>query len=252
MRLDQALVARGLAESRARAQALIREGLAARNGEICRKPAQDVVETDELSLTEAAPRWVSRGAFKLLKALEEFGFSPEGRVVYDLGASTGGFTEVCLSRGARRVYALDVGHGQLHPKLAADPRVSAREGFNVRAMGPEDPPEAPEALVADLSFISLTKALGPALARAAPGAWLAALVKPQFELGPGRVGKGGIVKDEAAGEEACALIDDFLTAQGWRVIGQTESPILGGDGNREMLLGAVKAGAGPAPQGGAA
>ena len=240
MRLDQALVARGLAESRARAQALIREGLAARTGDICRKPAQEVADGDELSLAEAAPHWVSRGAFKLLKALEAFEFSPEGRVIYDLGASTGGFTEVCLTRGAKRVYALDVGHGQLHPRLAADQRVSAREGFNVRAMGPEDPSEAPEALVADLSFIALTKALGPALERAAPGAWLAALVKPQFELGPGRVGKGGIVKDDAAGEEACALVGDFLKAQGWRVIGQTESPILGGDGNREMLLGAVK------------
>ncbi len=240
MRLDQALVARGLAESRARAQALIREGLARLNGAPVRKAAQEVSETDELAVEAGGLAWVSRGALKLLAALEGFGFSPEGRTAYDLGASTGGFTEVLLSRGARRVYALDVGHGQLHPRIAADPRVSPREGFNVREMGPEDPPEDPEALVADLSFISLTKALGPALARARPGAWLAALVKPQFELGPGRVGKGGIVKEEEAGEEALALAAAFLEAGGWRVVGRMESPILGGDGNREMLLGAVK------------
>lgn len=240
MRLDQALVARGLAQSRARAQALIREGLVRRGGEPALKAAQEVSEADDLTLAEGGLVWVSRGALKLIAALEAFGFSPEGRIVYDLGASTGGFTEVLLSRGARRVYALDVGHGQLHPKIAADPRVSAREGFNVRAMGPQDPPEDPEAIVADLSFIALTKALGPALGRAKPGAWLAALVKPQFELGPGRVGKGGIVKDEAAGDEALALAGGFLEAEGWRLAGSAESPILGGDGNREMLIGARK------------
>lgn len=240
MRLDQALVARGLAESRARAQALIREGLARRNGAPALKAAAEVSDEDDLTLAEGGLAWVSRGALKLIGALEAFGFSPEGRVVYDLGASTGGFTEVCLSRGAKRVYALDVGHGQLHPKIAADPRVSAREGFNVREMGPGDPSEDPEAIVADLSFISLTKALGPALKRAKAGAWLAALVKPQFELGPGRVGKGGIVRDEAAGEEALALVAAFLEAEGWRVAGRAESPIPGGDGNREMLIGAVR------------
>ncbi|MDD2869046.1 TlyA family RNA methyltransferase [Neomegalonema sp.] len=240
MRLDQALVARGLAESRARAQALIRDGLARLNGAPVRKAAQEVSESDDLAVEAGGLVWVSRGALKLLAALDGFGFSPEGRTIYDLGASTGGFTEVLLGRGARRVWALDVGHGQLHPRIAADPRVSAREGFNVREMGPEDPPEDPEALTADLSFISLTKALGPALGRARPGAWLAALVKPQFELGPGRVGKGGILKEEAAGEEALALVAEFLEAEGWRVVGTMESPIPGGDGNRERLLGAVK------------
>jgi len=164
----------------------------------------------------------------------------EGRVALDVGASTGGFTEVCLARGATRVYAVDVGRGQLHPKLAGDPRVVSLEGLDARALSPALAPEPPGLIVSDVSFIGLAKALPEALALAAPGAELVALVKPQFEVGPERVGKGGVVKDEAARREALEGVVRFLEAIGWRVLGARESPIVGGDGNREFLLWASK------------
>jgi 23S rRNA (cytidine1920-2'-O)/16S rRNA (cytidine1409-2'-O)-methyltransferase len=187
---------------------------------------------------EAAPAhpWVGRGALKLVHALDLWPIAVEGRVVLDVGASTGGFTEVCLARGARRVYAVDVGRGQLHPRLAADPRVVGLEGVDARHLTAELVPERPGLVVSDVSFIGLAKALPAALARAAPGADLVALVKPQFEVGPAKVGKGGLVTDEAARTQAVRDVRAFLEAAGWPVRGEAESPILGGDGNREVLL----------------
>ncbi len=239
LRLDQALVARGLAPSRARAQGLIAAGAVTVDGVLAEKASQKVAARAVLSLTGDPLPWVSRGALKLAHALEVFGLSPAGAVALDLGASTGGFTEVLLEAGAAEVWAVDVGHGQLAPKLAADPRVRAIEGLNARDLTREHVPP-PDWLVADLSFISLTKALPPALGLARPGAVLVALVKPQFEVGPERVSKGGIVRDVAAIADARALVRGFLEGEGWRVLGETESPITGGDGNAEFLIAARK------------
>jgi 23S rRNA (cytidine1920-2'-O)/16S rRNA (cytidine1409-2'-O)-methyltransferase len=164
----------------------------------------------------------------------------EGRVVLDVGASTGGFTEVALSRGAARVYAVDVGRGQLHPRLAVDPRVVSLEGVDARALTTSRIPQSPDLVVTDVSFIGLAKALPAALALAAPDADLIALVKPQFEVGPERVGKGGLVKEEAARADALAGVAAFLAASGWEVQANADSPITGGDGNLEHLLWAKK------------
>jgi 23S rRNA (cytidine1920-2'-O)/16S rRNA (cytidine1409-2'-O)-methyltransferase len=172
-----------------------------------------------------------------------FGLDPAGAVALDLGASTGGFTEVLLEAGAREVWAIDVGHGQLHPRLRGEPRVHLREGLNVRALSAADVPP-PDWIVADLSFVSLTKALPPALSLARPGATLVALVKPQFEVGRAAVGKGGIVRDPAAQARACSAVRDFLEASGWRALGETRSPVAGGDGNAEFLI-AARAQGGP-------
>jgi 23S rRNA (cytidine1920-2'-O)/16S rRNA (cytidine1409-2'-O)-methyltransferase len=185
--------------------------------------------------------YVSRGALKLAAALDRFDLSPAGLTCIDVGASTGGFTEILVERGARAVYAVDVGHDQLHPKLAADPRVILLEGVNARDLGQTHVPEQVEAVAADVSFIGLKLVLPAALKLAHQGAWLVALVKPQFEAGVGKVGKGGIVKDKSVQEEALQNIVDWLGAQsGWSVIGTMESPIAGGDGNREFLLAAKK------------
>lgn len=180
--------------------------------------------------------WVGRGALKLLHALDHFGLKPHGRAL-DIGASTGGFTEVLLARGAAHVMALDVGHGQLAPALRADPRVTVLEGVNARALPPLDPPDW---ITTDVSFISLRLALPPALRLARPGAHLVALVKPQFEAGRDHVGKGGIVRDPAIRAHVCDDIAAFLGAEGWRVLGLADSPIPGGDGNREFLIAACK------------
>ncbi len=236
MRLDRALVAAGLAESRAKAQALIAAGVVTVAGRVATKPAAEVVADAALAVTEDPCPWVSRAALKLLHALDHFGLAPEGTAL-DLGASTGGFTEVLLARGASHVHAVDVGHGQLAPRLATDPRVTLHEGVNARAL-PEGLAPAVDWITADLSFISLTLALPPALGRARRGGVLVALVKPQFEVGRGAVGKGGIVRDKAAQEAACARVEAWLTGQGWRRLGRVESPVLGGDGNREFLLAA--------------
>jgi 23S rRNA (cytidine1920-2'-O)/16S rRNA (cytidine1409-2'-O)-methyltransferase len=218
---------------------LIAAGAVVVDGVRTAKASQRVAEDAALSLTGDPLPWVSRGALKLRHALEVFGLSPAGAVALDLGASTGGFTEVLLEAGAAEVWAVDVGHGQLAPKITADPRVRSMEGLNARDLtGKHVPP--PDFVVADLSFISLTKALPPALALARPGAVLVALVKPQFEVGPERVGKGGIVRDAAAIADARALVRRFLEDSGWRVLGETESPIAGGDGNAEFLIAARK------------
>ena len=191
-------------------------------------------------VTPAHP-WVGRGALKLEHALVTWPIQVEGRVVLDVGASTGGFTEVCLAAGAARVYAVDVGRGQLHASLTGDPRVVILEGVDARNLTATEVPESPQLVVCDVSFIGLAKALPAALALAAQGADLVALVKPQFEVGPERVGKGGLVRDAAARATALADVKAFLEAVGWAIVGQTDSPIEGGDGNREYLLWATKA-----------
>lgn len=239
MRLDQALVAAGLAPSRARAQALIAAGAVTVDGRVAAKPAMAVGDGSALEVDATALPWVSRAALKLVAGLDTFGLDPAGAVALDLGASTGGFSQVLLSRGAAEVWAVDVGHGQLAPELADEPRLHLIEGLNVRELTAGHVP-SPDFVVADLSFIPLAVALPPALRLARPGAHLVALVKPQFEVGPARVGKGGIVRDPAAWADAVAGARALLTAEGWTVLGEAPSPIEGGDGNREFLVAARK------------
>jgi len=242
-RLDLVLVERGLAPTRSRARDLIRSGQVRVGDDVCTKVATEVAETQALTLDATAARAVSRGGQKLAAALAAFEFDPEGRIVLDVGASTGGFTQVLLDRGARKVYAADVGHGQLHASLKADPRVVSLEGLDARRLTRETVLEPVGAITADVSFISLIKALGPALELAAPGAFLVALVKPQFEVGPERIGKGGIVRDAEARQGALESVTAWLAAQpGWRVAGAIPSPIKGGSGNVEFLIGALRDG----------
>ena len=238
-RLDQALVERGLAPTRARARDAILRGHVTVAGRRAQKPAQSVADGTDIALDDPAAGFVARSALKLIAALDHFGFSPAGLAALDIGASTGGFTQVLLSRGARHVLAVDVGHGQLDPALAHDPRVTSREGLNARDLTAADIAVLPQAIVADVSFVSLKLALPPALALAAPGAWAVFLVKPQFEVGPAALGKGGIVRDLALAERTAQDIAAWLEGRdGWRAIGLIASPIEGGDGNREYLLGA--------------
>jgi 23S rRNA (cytidine1920-2'-O)/16S rRNA (cytidine1409-2'-O)-methyltransferase len=240
-RIDLLLVERGLFESRAKARAAIEAGGVTVDGRPVAK-ASDMIEETLPIQAQAAHPWVGRGALKLDHALDLWLVVVEGRVALDLGASTGGFTQVCLARGARRVYAVDVGRGQLHPAVATDPKVIDLSEADARTLDADMIPEAPELIVCDLSFISLQKALPMALALAAPGADLVALVKPQFEVGRGRVGKGGVVKDEAARAEALQAICAWLESRGWPVAATTQSPIEGGDGNREFLVWAQQKG----------
>ncbi|MBI4184275.1 MAG: TlyA family RNA methyltransferase [Proteobacteria bacterium] len=243
LRLDQLLVERGLAESRTRAQALILAGKVASGTRRLEKPGQMVAA--DLAVAVSAPEhpWASRGGIKLAHALDHFRLAPEGRVCLDVGASTGGFTDVLLARGATRVYALDVGRGQLAWRLRTDPRVVVLERVNARAVTAREVPEPVGAITVDVSFIGLEVALPAPLALAAPDCWLVALVKPQFEAGKGRVGKGGVVRDPALHAEVCARIRGWLSARpGWRVLGLTESPILGPEGNREFLIAAIRDG----------
>lgn len=234
MRLDTYLVERGLYPSRARAQAAIRAGLVRVNGEPATRPARPVRPGDRVEALGDPVGYVSRGAHKLLAALDHWGVDPAGKACLDVGASTGGFTEVLLRRGAARVYAVDVGHGQLHPSLRADPRVLALEGTDVRALA-DLPGPAPELVTVDVSFISLRLVL-PHVRRLAPGAAVIALVKPQFELGPGRVGKGGVVRRPEDRRRAVASVLAAAEAAGYRVRGTIPSPLPGGDGNQEFLV----------------
>jgi 23S rRNA (cytidine1920-2'-O)/16S rRNA (cytidine1409-2'-O)-methyltransferase len=239
-RLDQALVARGLAATRARARDQIVRGCVRVDGATAAKPGQLVQPDAAIEVADPAAGYASRGALKLLAALDAFGLDPGGRVALDIGASTGGFTDVLLARGARRVYAVDVGHGQLIARLAADERVVELSSLDARRLTPADVPEPVGAIVADVSFISLTKALPAALALAASGAWLALLVKPQFELEPKAIGKGGIVADPADVTRAVDTVRRWLSETArWRVLGTLPSPIVGKDGNVEHLIGAV-------------
>jgi 23S rRNA (cytidine1920-2'-O)/16S rRNA (cytidine1409-2'-O)-methyltransferase len=240
-RLDIALVERGLAPTRARARDAILRGHVTVGGTLASRPAQAVEPDDAITIDDPAAGYVSRSALKLVAGLDRFGYSPNGRIALDLGASTGGFTQVLLTRGARKVFAVDVGHGQLDASLAADPRVVSREGLNARDLVAGDLGETVDAVVADVSFISLKLVLPPALALAAPRAWGIFLVKPQFEVGRDHVGKGGIVRDPHLGEKTAADIAAWLEGEmKWKVGGVILSPIEGGDGNREFLVGAER------------
>jgi 23S rRNA (cytidine1920-2'-O)/16S rRNA (cytidine1409-2'-O)-methyltransferase len=239
-RADVVLVERGLFDSRAKARAAIEAGGVSVAGRVLSKPSE-LIEADADIAAVAAHPYVGRGALKLVHALDLWPVQVQGRTVVDVGASTGGFTEVCLLRGAARVYAVDVGRGQLHAKLAGDPRVVGLEGVDARTLDPQLIPVAPDLIVTDVSFIGLAKALPAALALAAGGADLVALVKPQFEVGPEHVGKGGLVKDEAARRRALDEVAAFLSASRWAVREVADSPIAGGDGNLEYLLWAQRA-----------
>jgi 23S rRNA (cytidine1920-2'-O)/16S rRNA (cytidine1409-2'-O)-methyltransferase len=238
-RLDLALVARGLAPSRARARDAILRGHVSVDGVPAAKPSLTVRPGASITIDDPAQDYVSRGAVKLVAALDRFGYSPEGLVALDIGASTGGFTEVLLERGARKVFAVDVGHGQLHPRLAEDPRVVVREGLNARDLSSADLGMRVGAIVIDVSFISLRLVLPSTLAFADTTTWGVFLVKPQFEVGRAFLGKGGIVRDENLARRSADDIALYLSRDmGWRVDGLISSPIAGGGGNREFLIGA--------------
>jgi 23S rRNA (cytidine1920-2'-O)/16S rRNA (cytidine1409-2'-O)-methyltransferase len=231
-RLDVLVTKSGLAESRERAQALILAGKVRVAGETIRKPDRSVSEDAPISV-ESAPDYASRGALKLGPALERFGVDPTGRVCADIGASTGGFTDVLLRRGAARVYAIDVGRGLLHWRLRSDPRVVVIERVNAREL--ESFPEPVLLIVVDVSFIGLEKVL-PALRRAAPKADVVALFKPQFQVGRAEVGKGGIVRDPEAVEAALGRLREWCAANGYSVRGEAPSAITGAEGNQEIFL----------------
>jgi len=235
-RLDQLLVARGLAESRARARAAIEAGGVTVDGRPAKSPSQAVADDADLVFTPAHD-FVGRAALKLDHALTLWPVAVQGRIVLDVGASTGGFTEVCLRCGAGRVYAVDVGQGQLHPRLSADPRVVDLEKTDARELTPALIPEPPGLIVCDASFIGLAKVLPAALALAGPEADLVTLVKPQFEMERrADVGRGGVVRDPEARQAALVRVSHWLEGQGWSVQATAESPIPGGDGNMEWLL----------------
>ena len=235
LRLDLALEARGLMPSRARARDAILRGTVTVNGAVAGKPGMLVGPGDVLQVSDPAADYVSRAALKLIAGLDAAAIDPAGMLCLDVGASTGGFTEVLLERGAARVYAVDVGHGQLHPRLLADPRVVSLEGLNARDLGTAEVPEPVDLVVCDVSFVSVTKVLDTPLRLASRAARAVILVKPQFEVGREHVGKGGIVTDAAAIERAAAAIVDYMAALGWRHLLSLPSPIAGGDGNREII-----------------
>lgn len=242
-RLDQALVERGLSRTRSQARDLVKRGCVSVAGVPASKAGLAVDTDDPIEVTPGAQPYVSRGGLKLAAALDAFGLSPRDLVAIDVGASTGGFTQVLLERGARLVHAVDVGTGQLDAALRGDARVVSRDGVDVRTLTDGDISEPAGAVVADVSFVSLTQVLGPALALTAPGAWLVALIKPQFELGRSDIGGGGIVRNEAARERAVERVRTWLEGTaGWHVMGVIESPIAGGGGNREFLIGARRDG----------
>jgi 23S rRNA (cytidine1920-2'-O)/16S rRNA (cytidine1409-2'-O)-methyltransferase len=241
-RLDQLLVQRGLFESRSRARDAIERGTVTVAGGVAVKAGQIVDEAIEITVDDPAQHYVSRAALKLIAALDHFGLSPEGLFCLDVGASTGGFTQVLLERGAAHVTALDVGHAQLDQKLRNDPRVTDIEGLNARNLTQGDLSTLTQAIVSDVSFISLKLALPPALTLAEAGAWVVMLVKPQFEAGRENVGKGGMLKDPSSGPQIAADLETWLNSLGgWQSFGVIPSPIAGGDGTQEYLLAGRKA-----------
>jgi 23S rRNA (cytidine1920-2'-O)/16S rRNA (cytidine1409-2'-O)-methyltransferase len=242
LRLDELLVRRGLYATRSRARDAVERGAVSVGGAVVGKPGQQVAETVQIAVDDPAARYVSRAALKLVAGLDHFALDPTGAYALDIGASTGGFTQVLLERGAAHVVALDVGHGQLDAALRADPRVTVIEGFNARDLtAGQLGGKQPDFLVSDVSFISLTLALPPALALAAPGARAVLLVKPQFEAGREAIGKGGLLKDPTEGPRVAERLRLWLDSQpGWRALGICDSPIEGGDGNHEFLLGGMK------------
>ena len=237
-RADRLLVERGLFPSRTKAQAAIAAGLVTANAAPVRKASEEIAVDAALSATPAHP-YVSRGGVKLAAALDHFKFDPQGRICLDVGASTGGFTQVLLERGAKRVYAVDVGHGQLHESLRGRPEIVSLEQTDIRTLSAAQLNEPPDLVTVDVSFISLKLALPPALALAKPPAHLIALIKPQFEAGRAQA-KKGIVRDPAVHAAVCDDISAFVASLGWRVLGIIPSPIAGGDGNAEFLLGSAK------------
>ena len=239
-RVDQLLVERGLAESRSRAQAYIMAGNVFTGTQKIAKAGQQVKEDIQLEVRGKEHPWVSRGGLKLVKGIEEFDIDVTGMTVIDVGASTGGFTDVCLTGGAKKVYAVDVGHGQLAWKIRNDDRVVVLEKTNARYLSEAEIPAKVDLIVCDASVIGLQTVLPAPMARAGDGCILIALIKPQFEVGKGKVGKGGVVREPELHQEVCDKIENWLTHEmdGWNVIGITQSPIKGPEGNIEFLIGA--------------
>ena len=236
VRIDRLLVERGLFESRAKAQHAIAAGMVKADGVIVAKPADEVSADANLQAAPAHP-WVSRGGVKLAAALDHFGIDPAGRIGLDVGASTGGFTQVLLARGARRVYAVDVGREQLHPSLRGRAEVIAIEATDIRKLEPTRFDEPPDLVTVDVSFIPLKLVLPAALALVRPAAETVVLIKPQYEAGPGHV-KKGMVRDPAVHDRVCADVAALIASLGWTVAGIIPSPIAGGDGNHEFLIAA--------------
>ncbi|WP_112804169.1 TlyA family RNA methyltransferase [Rhizobium sp. SYY.PMSO] len=240
-RLDQLLVSLSLFASRSRARDAIQRGTVTVDGKVVTKPGALFAEDAKIGIDDPAQDYVSRAALKLVAALDHFGLDPQGRRCLDVGASTGGFTEVLLERGAAHVTAIDVGHGQMHPRISADPRVTNIEGLNARNLTAEDIGGSFSFVVSDVSFISLKLALAPALALAEPGARAALLVKPQFEAGRDAIGKAGLLKDPSSAPAVAAQLERWFTEDmGWQSLGLIASPITGGDGNQEFLLAGIK------------
>ncbi|MEZ0283557.1 TlyA family RNA methyltransferase [Methyloceanibacter sp.] len=242
VRLDELVVARGLYATRSRARDAIERGAVAVDGAVVAKPGYAVLPSSDIGINDPAAGYVSRAALKLIAGLDHFGLNPAGSEALDIGASTGGFTQVLLERGAAHVTAIDVGHGQLAMALRADPRVTVIEGLNARHLTLADlGGKAPDFFVCDVSFISLMLALPSALSLAATGAKGVFLVKPQFEAGREAIGKGGILKDPAEGPRIAEKLRAWLDAfAGWRALGICDSPVAGSDGNREFLLAGIK------------
>ncbi len=240
LRVDLMLVAQGLAESRTRAQALILAGNVFVGDRRVAKAGDLIPEDAVLSVKGRDHSWVSRGGVKLAHGLERFGFDVVGAIGLDVGSSTGGFTDVLLTRGATKVYAIDVGTNQLAWKLRCDPRVIVHEQTNARTLSTEIIPEPVDIIVCDASFIALSKVLDAALGLARPRAALVALVKPQFEAERGEVGKGGVVRDPLVHMRVCDAAAEWIASKGWTVAGIETSPITGPEGNVEFLLGAIK------------
>ncbi|MFJ6322723.1 MULTISPECIES: TlyA family RNA methyltransferase [unclassified Rhizobium] len=240
-RLDQLLVTLSLFASRSRARDAIQRGTVTVDGKVVTKPGALFTEEAKIGIDDPAQDYVSRAALKLVAALDHFGIDPQGQSCLDVGASTGGFTEVLLQRGAAHVTSIDVGHGQMHPRIAADPRVTNIEGLNARNLTAEDIGRPISFVVSDVSFISLKLALAPALALAEPGTRAALLVKPQFEAGRDAIGKGGLLKDPSSAPSVAAELERwFVQDMGWQSLGLIDSPIAGGDGNHEFLLAGIK------------
>ncbi|NLR95240.1 TlyA family RNA methyltransferase [Rhizobium sp. P38BS-XIX] len=240
-RLDQLLVTLSLFASRSRARDAIQRGTVTVNGKIVTKPGALFTEDAEIAIDDPAQDYVSRAALKLVAALDHFGLDPKGLHCLDVGASTGGFTEVLLQRGAAHVSAIDVGHDQMHPRIAADPRVTNIEGLNARNLTAEDIGDVFSFVVSDVSFISLKLALAPALELAEQGTRAVLLVKPQFEAGRDAIGKAGLLKDPSSAPAVAAELERWFTEDmGWQSLGLIASPIAGGDGNQEFLLAGIK------------
>jgi 23S rRNA (cytidine1920-2'-O)/16S rRNA (cytidine1409-2'-O)-methyltransferase len=237
-RADRLLVERGLFESRAKAQAAISAGLVTANGVPVSKASDEIAADAIVQATPEHP-WVSRGGMKLAAALDHFQVDPKAKVCLDVGASTGGFTHVLLERGARRIYAVDVGRGQLHQSLREKPEILCLEETDIRTLSPALLAEPPNLVVADVSFISLKLVLPPALELARPRAQLIAMIKPQFEAGRTHL-KKGVVRDPHVHQAVCDDISAFVAGLGWTVLGVIPSPVTGGEGNREFLLGAAR------------